>query len=102
LPRVTVHRLFDGEFTQQIAHLLAIADPDRILGQFSAISELKELLRRYPESGPELAREGAESLRAIRTRRAPFVVWYRYHADLDEVTLYRLFHARQDRPTPQV
>jgi plasmid stabilization system protein ParE len=100
--RVGIHPLFSAEFTDQVAHLKETRDVDRILGLFSSGSELIELLRRFPESGRELASEGPESLRAIRLRHAPFLVWYRYHADLDEVTLYRMFHVRQDRPPPRL
>lgn len=102
MARVAIHPLFNAEFTDQVAHLKEARDVDRILGLFSAVSELAELLRRFPESGRALASEGPETLRAMPLRHAPFLVWYRYHADLDEVTLYRLFHARQDRPPPRL
>lgn len=102
MPRVANHPQFETEVVAQIEHLREQGDIDRILGLFGDFSELRQLLARFPEAGRELARSGERSLRTIRLRRAPFVVWYRYAPDLDEVTLYRLFHRRQDRPPPRL
>jgi plasmid stabilization system protein ParE len=93
---------FDADVAAQLDHLIARDDADRILGLLGALAELKALLGRYPLAGQELARDGERTLRRRRLRRAPFVAWYRFVADMDEVTLYRLFHARQDRPLPRL
>lgn len=68
------------------------------------LAEVEAMLLRFPESGFELAREGTETLRRLKLRRAPFFVWYsadsRSHGA--EVRFLRLFHTRQKTPKPRL
>ncbi|MBI2323909.1 MAG: type II toxin-antitoxin system RelE/ParE family toxin, partial [Chloroflexi bacterium] len=83
-------------------HLVAQEDADRVLGLLGDLAELRTLLGIYPLAGRELARHEERTLRRRRLRRAPFVAWYRYAPEEEEVTLYRLFHARQRTPEPRL
>lgn len=59
--------------------------------------DLTGLLGSFPDAGRELATSKRGSLRKLRLRRCPFVVWY--VRQKDGVTLARIYHARQDRPS---
>jgi plasmid stabilization system protein ParE len=65
------------------------------------LDEIGELLGRFPEAGRELARDGDASLRKLRLRRCPFVVWYGFDPLAEQATFIRLFHARQRTPKPR-
>lgn len=100
--RVIARSAFDSDVAAQLERLVELDSVDGILGLLGDLSELIALLARYPEAGRELARDRERTLRKLRLRRAPFVAWYRYAPDLDEVSLYRLFHARQNMPPPRL
>jgi hypothetical protein len=68
------------------------------------LGDLEDLLEAFPMAGFELARKGSEALRRMRTRRAPFFVWY-VHDDGatgdGPITFLHLFHTRQRTPEPR-
>lgn len=100
MARVAFHPAFRRDVAAQVDHLVAQGDIERIEGLLRDVSALKNLVTEFPEAGRELVRDGAESLRMMRLRRAPFIAWYRSAPDQDEVTFYRLFHSRQQTPKP--
>ena len=62
------------------------------------------MLDRFPMIGKEFGREGTQVLLRLRTRRAPFYVWYLYDTAGGRdglVTLLRLFHTKQQTPAPR-
>lgn len=68
------------------------------------LDTLKALLSQFPESGRELDRAGATTLRRLKLHRAPFFVWYSFDPGRGPgvVELYRLFHSRQETPKPHL
>lgn len=64
--------------------------------------ELEDLVARFPDAGIEIARDGRATLRKMKLRHCPFVVWYTTDEARDEVVLARLFHARQRTPAPRL
>lgn len=57
---------------------------------------LEVLLASFPDAGRVLANLEGGTLRKLKLRRCPFVVWYARKPG--EIALARIFHARQDRP----
>jgi hypothetical protein len=68
------------------------------------LETLRSLLSQFPAAGRELDRAGATSLRRLKLRRTPFLVWYSFDPErgAGTVELYRLFHARQRTPEPRL
>lgn len=68
------------------------------------LAELAEMLTVFPASGRELAREGSETLRKLRLRRAPLCTWYTVDATAPNgpIRFMRLFHVRQKTPAPRM
>lgn len=71
-------------------------DADGIRRLEEDLSDLTGLLATFPDAGRELATQEGATLRKLKLRRCPFVVWY--VRQKDRVTLARIHHARQDRP----
>ncbi len=61
-----------------------------------------ELLAAFPYAGPELRSRGTESLRRLKLRHTPFIVWYVVGSSDAVVTFARIFHTRQESPSPRV
>lgn len=68
------------------------------------LDTLRSLLAEFPEAGRELDRAGVKTLRRLKLRRAPYLVWYSFDPESPArtVELYRLFHARQLTPEPRL
>lgn len=66
------------------------------------LDQMKQLLGRFPSAGLELARQKDVSLRKLKLRRCPFVVWYSIDASEGHVTFVRLFHSGQLTPEPRI
>lgn len=68
------------------------------------LAELAEMLTVFPASGRELAREGSETLRKLRLRRAPLYAWYTVDPTVPHgpIRFMRLFHVRQKTPAPRM
>lgn len=65
------------------------------------LSEVEGMLEHFPLAGHELARQGTEVMLRLRTRRAPYYVWYSYDEATGQdgaVTFLRLFHTKQRTP----
>ena len=74
----------------------------RELGWIATLAEDREQLERmlahFPLAGTRRAERGTWVLLRMRTRRAPFYVWYTYNTASGpegEVRFLRLFHVRQ-------
>lgn len=93
---------FQRDVRAHIDYLRSHDEIDQILRLDEDLVELEELLIRFPQAGREISREGGESLRRLRIRRAPLLVWYAFEPDRDELTLVRLFHAKQMTPVPRL
>lgn len=89
---------FRRSLEAQVEHLVRLGDTDGITRLRDDLADLKSLLGTFPDAGRELASANDATLRKLKLRRCPFVVWYVRQAD--RVILARLFHARQAQPTP--
>ena len=89
---------FRRSLDAQLEFLVAREDQDGILRLREDLAALETLLASFPDAGRELARSEDATLRKLKLRRCPFVVWYVRRSD--RVTLARIFHARQ-RPVPR-
>lgn len=87
---------FRRSLEAQVEHLVRLRDADGIIRLRDDLADLKTLLGSFPDAGRDLASTSDATLRKLRLRRCPFVVWYVRQAK--RVILTRLFHARQDRP----
>lgn len=94
--RLRVRASFAADVDAQVARLRARGDHDRIDGLRAGIREAKRLLARFPAAGTRLDDRPDATLRRLVLRKLPFVVWY--VVTEDELSLVRLFHARQHRP----
>ena len=93
---------FRKEVDAEIEFVLESGEREWAITLTQDIVELEQLLRSFPEVGSELDRDGARTLRKMRLRRSPFLVWYTADQEKDQVVLARLFHARQLRPEPRL
>lgn len=64
------------------------------------IVDVERLLTDFPDAGRELDRIGETTLRKMKLRRCPFLVWYT--TDPQKVVIARLFHVRQLTPEPRL
>ena len=104
MPQIEHTAKFSTDVSRQVAYL-------RDRGEFTLIetlrvdlSDLEDLLRRFPLSGRQPAAQGTDLLLKLRLRRAPFYVWYSFDpgAKNAPVRLYRLFHVRQQTLRPRL
>jgi len=87
-----------------VAHLVENAAWSWISIIAADLDTVKALLSRFPESGREVDRAGATTLRRLKLHRAPFFVWNSFDPGRGAgvVELYRLFHSRQETPQPHL
>lgn len=91
---------FWNDVAAQIEYALERDEREWTVKLTDDIVELQRLLAEFPDAGVELDRDGAMTLRKLRLRRCPFLVWYT--ADRERVVIARLFHARQATPEPRL
>ena len=100
-PQVRRHPDFLADLEAQVLWLDRNRDARRILRLREAVYEATRALARFPNMGAPVALgdprdAAAEPLRKLILRGVPFIVWYAIAGD--DVWLFRLFHARQERP----
>lgn len=98
--RVRIHAAFRGDLRAQLTWLVANGDPVYIESLQEGLAEVEALLARHPAVGALEARAASSELRRLLLRRAPYVVWYAWDPERGEIWLLRLFHRRQQRPSP--
>lgn len=98
MPRIAYAATFDRDLHAQTAYLAEHQQAERALRLKDDLDQLARLLAQFPLSGPELARERDISVRRLKLRHTPYVVWYAVDPAVDRVVFFRLFHARQETP----
>lgn len=93
--RVLRGATFHRDLHAQVNILVGRQDAEGVDRLSADLAALQDLLAAFPDAGRELAAIDRSTLRKLKLRRCPFVVWYL--REQDRVTLTRLFHARQDR-----
>ncbi len=100
--------VYDQEFAQDLENDLDDLRRIRETGWIATLAEdlgdLEGLLAQFPLAGTTHAERGTHRLLRMRTRRAPFYVWYAYDSASGpngEVRFLRLFHTRQQTPQPR-
>lgn len=94
--RVRRSAKFARDLDAQVAFLVAGDDLEGIDRLELDLAAVEQLLSTFPDAGRELGATESWSLRKLKLRRCPFVVWYQRESG--QLTLARLFHARQDQP----
>jgi len=94
--RILRSQLFRRTLEVQLEFLVLHDDPEGIQRLREDLADLERVLASFPDAGRELAVHEGATLRKLKLRRCPFVVWY--VRQKDGVTLARIYHARQDRP----
>lgn len=99
------HVVYTPAFAQDLDHDVQYLRRRHELGWITTLQEdlaqLEDLLAQFPLSGTRHAERGTSLLLKMRTRRAPFYVWYAYDTASGtsaEVRFLRLFHVRQQSP----
>lgn len=98
--RILRSQLFRRTLDAQLEYLVEQEDPEGIGRLREDLAALEALLASFPDAGRELARQEGATLRKLKLRRCPFVGWY--VRQKDRVTLARIYHARQDRPSHMI
>jgi hypothetical protein len=101
LPRVEYADAFARDLDHDVQYLKAIDEPSWLETLEEDLTELEALLEHFPLAGLEQQREGSQVMLKMRTRRAPFYVWYIFDSPAGPdgiVTFLRLFHTRQRTP----
>ena len=102
--RTRLERSFILDLQAQVSWLRQHRDAEYVERLRDGIFNARRLLAAKPGVGsPQLA-DGSITIRKLLLRDLPFVIWY-FHDELApraDVWLFRLFHARQDRPSPVV
>lgn len=100
--RLVYRASFHADVAAQLEYLVRRGEPAWIVATLDDLRAAEELLERFPHAGREVAREGDTIVRALRLRRAPFVVWYAVQLRRRDavVTMLRFFHERQRRAGP--
>lgn len=101
MPTVAYLATFDRDLGSQTAYLAQHQQAEWARRMKDDLAHLEHLLTRFPWSGRELARERDVSVRKLKLRHTPFVVWYAVDAGADRVVFFHLFHARQRTPEPR-
>lgn len=98
------HPDFEVDFAAQLRWLEERKERAWIQRLADELEGVTELLSSFPGAGRLVAEDGPVALRQVVLRQLPYLVWYAYDraAPRAEVWLLRLFHARQDQPTPQL
>lgn len=96
--RILRSHLFRRTLDSQLEHLVEQEDSEGIERLRDDLAALEALLASFPDAGRELATQEGATLRKLKLRRCPFVIWYVHHKD--RITLSRIYHARQRRPVP--
>lgn len=94
--RVRRSAKFARDVAAQVGFLVANDDLEGIDRLELDLAAVVQLLVAFPDAGRELGATESRSLRKLKLRRCPFVVWYEREAG--QLTLVRLFHARQHQP----
>lgn len=102
MPTVAYAATFDRDLGSQTAYLAEHQQADWARRLKDDLDRLEQLLAHFPWSGRELARTGEVSVRKLKLRQTPFIVWYAVDKAADRVVFFRLFHARQRMPEPRL
>lgn len=100
MARVVLDVHAERDLAAHYRYLVAIDDAARLRRLDEELTRAAELLAAFPELGYELLREPGRSLRRLRLGRIPLFLWYVFESEADLVTLLRVFHVRQQEPTP--
>lgn len=104
MARVNYGDAFARDIENDVQYLKRTQEPDWIETLEEDLAELEALLERFPLAGVERESQGSQVLLKMRTRRAPFYLWYIYDAAAASdgvVTFLRLFHIRQQTSEPR-
>lgn len=105
MARVVYAEEFSTDLRRQVEYLRRLQEFGWIRTLREDLDDVAGLLSGFPLLGTELTREGTETLRKLRLRRAPFFLWHSYDeaAGSDGPMLFlRLFHTRQKTPAPRL
>ena len=92
--RIIERRSFQRTLEAQQRFLADEGDIEVILRLRDDLAELRSMLRSLPDAGRELVRTDGVSLRKLKLRRCPFIIWYA--RERDRMLLTRIYHARQN------
>lgn len=98
---VRVHPSFKDDLAVHVARLERDGRLDRIEQLRSDLRDARSLLGRFPHIGTIEVRDEDVVLRRLILRHVPYVLWFVSEGGVRvELTLVRLFHARQARLRP--
>ena len=95
---VRAHAEFDADFAARVEWLEERGELLWLERLKRELEEVRDLLATFPALGRVLEKGDGPELRWLPLPKAPYVVWYLVDADSGDVWLFRVFHARQDRP----
>lgn len=102
--RVRQHADFAADYREQLQWLTGHADPSWIETLLRETDRLLKMLTAFPSAGGREDQQSGMVMRRINYARLPYVIWYVYDPDDPDgdVLLVRLFHAKQERPRPEI
>jgi plasmid stabilization system protein ParE len=92
---------FAHDLENDVQYLRRLGELGWIATLAEDLEQLERMLAHFPLAGTKHAERETWLLLRMRTRRAPFYVWYTYNAASGpdgEVRFLRLFHVRQQAP----
>jgi len=89
---------FAADVRRQIAHAIQEGGVPWVVRLQEDLAEVERILAEFPQAGRELRLGRRATVRKLRLRRAPFVVWYQIGSRGKTLVLVRLFHVRQRVP----